>query len=295
MAARVHLTMFPDGLGGCKSWEGEDPPVGSFIYDNDMSTADPINFTQNDVHLIANNAPPNTIVSATGGITMTYVWLDPAVYPGSVGTGLRTGYMCETRFTLGTSARAEIFASLKIGIPLDYFHPDAGDPVGYAWGSEGSYNNKLFLVFSEDYEDGPLLASIELFPHDTESGASKGSIRMFSIPAGIDFNGGMGQMPNMVMLADRGHDLTFYFHYAPATVANNDGVWEVWKQVDDGMPVKVCNIHNGAWYSATFTEFTEGYFMGYHNSAYPAASFADNMVFVIKGFQIADSDMWDLP
>lgn len=265
---------------------------GTFVYDNDMSSGDPIAFTEGGVSLAANAADPSTIVSTTGSITLTYVWLNPAVYPGSSGTGLRTSRMCELRMLMGAKY-SDSWWRVRVAIASNYYHPRNNDPSGYAWGDGGSYNNKLHLMFEDDYETGPFLQSIELHPHDTEMGASKGSVRTFSVPAGIDVNSGYGQLEDMIMLSDRGKDVDFYFHYRYATVANNNGTVEVWKGVD-GSITKICEITNAAWYSATGVGFDEGYTLGYANSAFSALSAADNLPFVLKWMQFATSNQWGL-
>lgn len=267
---------------------------GTFLYNNPMTGADPIAFAENGISLSANAAVPSVITSnpADNSIDIQYTWLDPVDYPASLGTGERTSRMSELRIIM-SSEYPELWTMAEFIIPSNYYHPSNNDPVGYTYGDSGSYNNKLILYFEDDYEDGPFLQSIELHPHDTESGASKGSIRTFSIPASIDVNSGYGQMEDMIMLSDRGKTVRFYFRFVRATSANNDGICQVWKRVD-GVTTQVCNITNGAWYSATQGGFDEGYFLGYANSAFPAESAADNVIFKLTAFQIATSNQWGL-
>jgi hypothetical protein len=268
------------------------PPAaeGSYIYDNNFADGGGLDFAENGVDIFANNATPNTITVSGGQLHMVYVWLNPTDFPASIGTGQRTGRMCETRINLGAKYPDARFL-MDFVLPENYYHPRNDDPDGYTYGDDGAYNNKLFLLFEDDYEDGPFLQSVELHPHDTEMGASKGALRTFSTQSpAIDENQGYGQMPNFLMLSDRGKRIRLYFRFLYATVANNDGGVQIWKQVDDDEPVLIFEKMDFAWYRGpSALGFDYGYFLGAANSAFAATSAADNVDFAFNRIVFDDT------
>ena len=42
--------------------------------------------------------------------------------------------------------------------------------------------------------------------------------------------------------------MTIVIHVKYASIANNDGVYEMWKTNWQGNTVKMMNVHNGRWY-----------------------------------------------
>lgn len=172
----------------------------------------------------------------------------------------------EQRFSLGGNY-PEIWCEYDLYIPENYYH--RSDPP--------SSNNKGFLyLWSGDYgtPSGPGLGP-NFWP--ATGGTSSGS--QYAWGPGIDKHF-WDSMPNAIEAADRGKWVKIICHYKYASVANNDGVSEIWK-VRDGTRYKIMDIQNGDWYVPGQPGFSVGYLFGWANSGFDEQTrlYVDNLIF----------------
>jgi hypothetical protein len=85
--------------------------------------------------------------------------------------------------------------------------------------------------------------------------------------------------------SDFGSTFTLVIRFKYASIANNDGIYQMWK-IKNGVTTQMFSITNGAWYSTSQTGevqpgFDQGYIMGHANSGFDEDTYIniDNVIF----------------
>ena len=172
----------------------------------------------------------------------------------------------EQRFSLGGNY-PELWMSYDLYIPQNYVHRNGGG------------NNKAFSYFwSGDYGalTGPLLAT-NFWPDGNGGSRLSQWMRTPTFggrhlwaddPVWIDSHG--------IISSDLGQWMHVVVHAKYATEANNDGVYEIWKN-----GAKLIGITNGDWYVPNAQGFDQGYLLGWANSGFDVETklYIDNIKF----------------
>lgn len=226
---------------------------------------------------VGKNTSVSTTNSNTGSysLKLTYLIKNDNGYSNS-----------EQPFELGGNY-PELWLKYDLYVPSNYYHEaNPSNPVtaknnkGLAniWGGSSGGAGR----------NGPKLAT-HFFPTGTQ-GASNivayASARQsgdIALQRNWNNDDGVGYFmtPN-----DEGHWMTVVLHLKYATIANNDGVYEIWKTDWQGKTTQMINIHDGNWYStqddgSPATGFDKGYLLGWANAGYAKETifYIDNITF----------------
>lgn len=177
--------------------------------------------------------------------------------------------MSEQRFFLGGNYR-DVWFEYDFFVPENYFHRSQA----------GETNNKGFLyLWANTYADPRPLVAINFWADGT-TGQSIGSVYTRPVDQhSFDFSA------RAIASTDVGKWLHIVVHYAYATVANNDGIAQVWKTPAGGSTVQILNKTNGPWYHAGGAGFDNGYLLGWANSG-----FSQETRFYIDNVQVYEND-----
>lgn len=173
--------------------------------------------------------------------------------------------LSELRFDLGAKY-SDLWCSYDLFIPSNYFQA-SGNNKGFLYLWEGAYGSP----------DGPGMGP-NFWPTAPVTGQSATSHYVWG--DGLDEHLDIGA-PLSVRLSDRGHYQKIVVHYKYATVANDDGVAEIWRINPDTSVDKIYEILDGAWFVSGQTGFDSGYMFGWANGKFDADTklYIDNVKF----------------
>ena len=213
----------------------------------------------------------------------------------AAGSNGRSGTV-EQRFSF-SSPHKEYWVKHGLYIPSNY---QSGNPLAtdvykkfyFTWGDhhgagsqgyEETDGVKMGHHFSNNNVVSPVLDNVNSYARAYIEGT-----RTSDMGHSVTNTTGSKHFEGLVSDNDRGHWMTVVRHYKYASVANNDGVLEVWKTDWEGITTKSVNIQDGSFYGTMWDSpygdapgFNAGYFLGSADSGYPEETilYIDNVVF----------------
>lgn len=230
-------------IGGEGSGGANRPSGASLIFEDDFESGN-LDKSTNGFRWTDRAATAVSATAARGGsysLQFTY----PAGVDGEDGWS-------EQRFYLGGNYR-DVSVEYDLLVPANYHHRS----------QSGAANNKGFLyLWANTYGDPRPLVATNFWPDGL--GQSIGSI--YTRPN--DLGHYMEFTAPAIATSDVGKWLHIVVRYAYATVANNDGIAQIWKTPEGGAQVQLVNKTNGPWYHPDGMGFDNGYLLGWSNSGF---------------------------
>ena len=198
----------------------------------------------------------------------------------------------EQRFNLG-GYYPDLWVKYDLYIPPNYYHRTTDGPnnnKGFLWAWAGTYNSTTNGVVTRE---GPKLGN-HFWPTGSVGNTQSTQFASAYINGKYNINTNWqgrdmvhGNSHTAIVENDRGHWMTLVIHYKYATIANNDGVAEVWKTDWHGNTEKLIDIHDGPWYGTQPTNgkpgrgFEAGYLLGWASTGFTEETilYIDNVTF----------------
>lgn len=201
----------------------------------------------------------------------------------------------EQRFNLGGNYK-DMWVKFDLFIPSNYVHRIPTMPPDTSTNS----NNKAGVWlwgggqdgYKDAYRNGPLIGA-QWWSRGAEE-SEYVVIARANVDGKITLNKNWncaecsdGKSNYGIIENDKGHWMTITSHYKYATIANNDGIAEVWKTDWQGNTIKLVDIHDGPWYATKpqstepGTGFDAGYLLGWAASGFieETIMYIDNITF----------------